>query len=88
MHRSRGARIQSDTMPGSWLDTVAASGMVNYYLRLFLPHPESLPVGIDEQFENAVWPAVDMARVRAAGSLGAVIFLSSPDSFKGASHYC
>lgn len=74
-------------MPGVSSDTVAGSGMVNYYLQLFLPHPESLPVGIDEQFENAAPPAVDMARVRATGGRSLAVFLSSPDAFKSPRHY-
>ena len=44
--------------------------MVNYYLQLFLPHPERLTVGIDKQFEHAVPRAVDLARVRSAGHSG------------------
>ncbi len=59
---------------------IAASAMVNYYLRLFLPHPESILVGIDQQFESTVSRAVDLVRVRTAGRPGAAVFLSSPDS--------
>jgi len=59
---------------------VAASAMVNCYLRLFLPHPESIPVGIDQQFENAVPRALDLVRSRPAGRPGSAVFLFPPNS--------
>ena len=61
---------------------VAASGMVNYCLQLYLPHPERRQVGIDEQFEYTVAPPVDMGRARHSRS-GRVLLLSSPDSGEG-----
>ncbi len=59
---------------------VAASTMVNYYLRLFLPHFESIPVGIDQQFENAVPRALDLVRSRTACRPGCAVLLFSPNS--------
>ena len=58
--------------------------MVNYYLQLFLQHSERLPVGIDEQFERAAAPAVDLARVRSGRHLRVVVLLPAPDPAKSA----
>src|ERR1035438_8866602 len=67
--------------------SVSGSGMVNYYLQLFLPHTERQSVGIDEQFEHAVPRALDLARIRAAGSSGRAVFLSSSDSSESAGRH-
>lgn len=64
---------------------VAASAMVNYYLQKFLPHPESIPVGIDEQFEKAVTRPVALVSSGSGGDFGRVVFVSSPNSTEGAS---
>lgn len=64
---------------------VAASAMVNYYLQKFLPHPESILVGIDEQFEKAVSRPVDLVGSGSGGNFVGVVFVSAPNSLEGAS---
>jgi hypothetical protein len=58
----------------------AALAMVNYYLQKFLPHPESILVGIDEQFENAVSRPVGLVGIGSGGDFNRVVFVSSPNS--------
>ena len=66
-------------MLGASIGRFAASAMVNYYLQFLLLHPERLLVGIDQQFEDAVGKAVDLALVRPAGTPGGPLLLSASD---------
>src|SRR5579863_3526334 len=59
---------------------VAGFRMVNYYLQLFLPHPESQIVNIDEQFGSTAATAVNLMGVRRHHRIVAALFLHAPDS--------
>ena len=73
-------------MLGASAVSAAASGMVNYYLQFLLLHPERLLVGIDQQFEDAVGKAVDLALVRPAGTPGSPLLLSTPNPTESPHH--
>src|SRR5579864_4142904 len=45
--REPSPRIKGSTVAGALVCTVAASGMVNYCLQKFLPHPERQQVGVE-----------------------------------------
>ena len=77
------ARIKFSTVPEVLACSVVASGMVNYCLQKFLPHPERQQVGVDEQLANTVPAAVDLDRVHARGISTHSLFLSAPDSAEG-----